>query len=356
VYLITGLTQGDIGTFDVQAIANSATELSGEVAVYPSGVVNGWVGVIDWTDCQLTRLLDEQFNDVSGKTNISNFPWGNPRATNNKIDSASVFTVSTNWPLAGDSLANNVIIKSVVDINDGNDQISFQHNFIENSNVTVLTNSNGVDVNIRSNSVITSALNFTVETGEFGFSGNSVLNNSALTFAPEYSLTFDDNHISSQCTLTINGTGTSTLTFRYSEIKGLSTVTLTPALNRLLSISSIIVADQSALTLTSTWAAGSAVVIEKGSILNGSTIVCNGLLAADVLTVSGFHIMNLSTLSLLMDSNARGGIVINAALENAATLTPDGFTTFRIRLEDLSSILVANINDATASGYVNALP
>lgn len=118
-YRLTGLTQGSLGTFDVIAVANTPTQLSESVSVFPTSVVGddtGWPGIIDYTVCKLTYLQDNKNNQVGGVTNISVFPWFPAvasRVSGNVIDQASTVNLGSNL-FAGVFLNNKVLTVNTI--------------------------------------------------------------------------------------------------------------------------------------------------------------------------------------------------------------------------------------------------
>lgn len=78
IYRLTGLSQGSLGNYDLLATANTTTQFSDAVQVFPAlapTLQTGWPGIFDFEFCQLTYLHDAKNNQVEDGQNISNFPW-----------------------------------------------------------------------------------------------------------------------------------------------------------------------------------------------------------------------------------------------------------------------------------------
>lgn len=128
-YRLTNLTQGSLGTYSIIAVAQSATQLSASVRVFPASApatLSGWDGLFDYSSCQLIYVHDNDGNQISGATNISVFPFFpvfNPlRVRYNIVDASSVLNLGGN-NFAGQFLGNQVLSNSSVIVS-GNSVLS----------------------------------------------------------------------------------------------------------------------------------------------------------------------------------------------------------------------------------------
>lgn len=101
-YRLTGLSQGSLGNYSIIAAANTATQFSNDVRVFPvSAPANdsGWQGTFDFDTCVLTYVRDNKHNQVAGAVNISVFPWfpANPaRVANNVVQATATLDLGGN--------------------------------------------------------------------------------------------------------------------------------------------------------------------------------------------------------------------------------------------------------------------
>lgn len=118
-YRLTNLTQGSLGTYSIIAVAQSATQLSASVRVFPASApatLSGWDGLFDYSSCQLIYIHDNDGNQISGATNISVFPFfpaSTFRVRYNVVDASSTLDLGGN-SFAGQFLGNQVLSNSSV--------------------------------------------------------------------------------------------------------------------------------------------------------------------------------------------------------------------------------------------------
>lgn len=329
-YIITGLVQGTLGTFDVVARALDATTLSGDVSVFPSADVTGtgWDGQIDWADCQLLHVYDNVDNDVSGKVNVGRFPWHLPITVHsNNIDKNS------NTNLGG---------------------AAFLGVFANNS----ILNTGGVVIGAGAQN----NANLTI-------SGNTIIDGTlTVNYAPVAgSIVITDNFISGSSTFIIQAGGNATSgIFQNNQIAGSSSINWLAqgnlnVVNTIMTESTVALFNHTVGTLSfnqNNFSGDSSfTATESGA---GASSVSGTDLASSTMTLSGTNNITLSS-SLIRASTvtltaAATPAVITAAFLERGTFSNAGFDATNIRLEDATSVLIANITDAVKSGYVNALP
>lgn len=206
-YRLTGLSQGSLGAYTIVAAANTATQFSIDVKVFPTlAPVNdsGWAGTFDFDTCQLTYLHDNKNNRVAGATNISVFPWFPAnifRVSGNVVEASATLNLGGN-AYAGQFENNQVLTTTTLTVSGApvasteliiNDNIWKRISFnLSTAIVTrlVISANNFLDAN----SLVVSGLG---DIGDVFIANNVLSGTSSLEFGNTGTLTITDNTITS---------------------------------------------------------------------------------------------------------------------------------------------------------------
>lgn len=362
-YKISGLTQGTLGSFTVWTRAVSTTQLDCFVTILAAGETSGqtYEGWMNWNQCLLEEVHDIRHNIVRGITNISNFKWFATNTFGNFIESTAIIlpspTINTNQlvqnnklygssslDLAGLSATLNVVANVLVDtalVLSGTGTKTVTSNTLSGADIHLQNNFSNTLV---FNTITDGSINNT-STKSFTFS-NNITNASNISLDTNVSTTITNSSLlNSDITLTNTVTGTSSITLnklnlRASSFQNTGATTVNAAMN----LSNSVVAS-SALNTTGTFS--NTVTFTNTDVSSNSVINFLGTLA--VLNVNKLVASNASV------ANLTGGTITSVTLE-IGTFTNAGFNAIRSRLQDATSTLIANVTDASKSGYINLLP
>lgn len=379
---------------------------------------NGWRGELDWATCELIHLQDDKGNEVWGSGNISRWPWGAPsaRISNNLVKTTGVVDIAGGPNTLVTFTGNQVLGSSVVSIAD--QQYTITNNVFGGTTTVTITNPfmggpfqvhrnifNGTS-SLLSVSGVDAALSdvFTTRCND------NIVNHSTIRLGGSR-MGVIENYIN-QSTVSVQGMSDTTDTGVFRNIINYSTVTFNSTFNAIMSpvlfegntlnratftaggvknarwlVSNNWIGELAVITLTATQGLfdlvrntinGSVTVANAGSLiiednsLDGtvSWTATNGGVSDSLrfsrvshnstVSVSHTSAVNSTVLDTILVGQSTltmnpGGSVTNTFISDGS-LDTAGFTANSCKLENDTSTLVANVNDAQKVTYPNALP
>lgn len=371
-YIIQGLNQGNLVNFEVMTRAIDANALDASVTVN-----RDWHGIIDWSDCFLLYIHDAFNNQIYGKNTISNFIWSNVAFNNNYIGEIATLTLND---LGIDSFANNYIVGSTTSIilDDPGATITFNDNTIRDSvSIDIGNLSPATDIGLTftgnelSGDTFIQFYTATAPQNSVIFSNNVVDNSSIISSAgnatvisfnriggfseitlgdAELPITIESNDLFlGRITIQAGAAGVGPVNIESMTITGNSTLSLASAINSPLDIRQSTIMSQSQIRVVGILATAVLVSVENTNVLSHSSLDIGPISAGGINQLSDSILSNTSVFTMT------NGTHTDVALEKG-NFSNNNFNATRIRLQDETSVLVANTSDATKSGYVNALP
>lgn len=345
--IIHGLTQGTLGTFSVIAQAVEADRLSTNVSVLATGAADPMSGIVNWGDCQLTMLTDNLGNTVAGEANISNFPWFKNGVTNNTVDASSTLSFA-GFPGASGQMNNNHLVKSDLTINQGTgDVFTFNENFLKNAVIQLIGPGTSKVWGYLNNTVIDS-IHYLQANNALNMNNNFTVNNASVDIECDNPVDISLVTMIGGAQLNLLSGGVGTLRVNSVLINN-STVNFSGTIGSILPFLDSTVADESLVNFDGTWNAALTLTFRYLSLRTQSTLHASGINTDTTFVHS--EIIGNSTVNITGSTNSHAVYV-----EGQSTLTLNAFNLVNGRLQDANSTLVANLNNAIKSGYVNALP
>lgn len=362
-YLITDLDQGNLEDFTILTFAIDATTLDANVTVN-----EGWQGIVDWLDCQLVYLQDNNGNQVFGKNTISNFIWGTG-FTNNYVSQIQSLTLD---PLAIASFRNNYIYgtETVISITDGT--VTVDNNIIGDS-TTIRVETANVIATIANNQIHGDTLIELSGAGTYTLSGNEIQNAAILLNNSQSTLTnntvnnstvsitsssvpfiLNDSRLDNDSVVNLDsGIGAGgQISVNRCSIQNDSTINFSISLENIesqITVSNVSVEGSSDITFNGGNGIGDSVNITNSSLRGESSITLPTI--TGIVSIANFELANSGGMNVQNGiGNHQDGFVFDGLLNTG------GFNTTSIKLEAASSLLVADVFNATKSGYVGALP
>ena len=327
-YLITGLSQGTLGTFAALTEAKSATELGEAVTVFPATEAKSYVGLIDWADAQLTWVKDTRNNDVAGKTNISVFPWFKVGVVGNVVSSDSIISIG------GASFAG-VFRDNIVR---GGSSVTLAAAAYASALITISDNR----IDLGSGITINPAPSVAMSIDFNGFDGGVLVVSNAKT-----TLTVANNSVIGG-TLVIDGVATAAQQINNNNIYG--SITLTDIGN--LFASGITILTNTVITFVCSSGAGT-------SSLQNIFIYAGGALNVNVTSAMSPNKLTIGASSLLtshISGTAVAGHTMADTIVQKGIIDTRGFDCNRVLIQNTTTTLVGNVTDAVKTFYPNALP
>lgn len=366
-YRFNGLTQGTLGAYEIVTSALSTTELDTNVTVITS-TNESWRGKFDYSTCSLTWLRDNVNNSVAS-ANIATFIWFSAAYTGNTIDATSIFTPTANIT----AFRNNTVIggssvvvtavgalsitdstfegSTTLTINGAAPTVTID-NYLQ-SNLAVVTITSASSTVAFNNSAIINGSNVTIDTTRpFSLIRTTVTNFSILNVDGNINTILSEGTFdSANYTVQAAATGSGFLRFNEFGVRSNSSITISGTVEPMLQFRGVEINAHAALTISGTWGTDNEVAINDVQLTTGASLVMTGAddfgpFSVERILASNSSVLTYTGIGNVTDIFLDSGDLNNAGF-NVAVAKVDGGAT---------STLVANILNASKTGYVNALP